>query len=330
MAFVILSAGTLAQSNLRTISARTFLGVSALAVMAAVGGGFALGYGFSPAPESRPVTVDSASIDPAQPEGRLLIDRFGELSGRMVQLEAEAAGLAARIGLIKDFEARIKDSSAAEIKSGRIAKTPPAASAGGPWLTPSSAFSPRVADPVSRLVEASQRVEMGEPSLLTDELSRMEQDIERVRDAFMHIDKLATTFNLAYMAFPGRSPVADVDITSTFGNRVDPFQRRPAFHSGVDYPALKGTAIAASGGGRVSFAGYRAEYGNTVEIDHGGGLVTRYAHASKLHARVGQIVMPGQKIAEIGSTGRSTGSHLHFEVIKDGLVVDPAYYLARF
>lgn len=329
MAYVILSAGTLTQSNVRTISARAFLGVSALAVMAAVGGGFALGYGFSSTQESRPATADNASIDPARPEGRLLIDRFGELSGRMVQLEAEAAGLAARIGLIKDFEARINESSAAEIKSGRIAKTPPAASAGGPWLTPSSAFSPRVADPVLRLAEPSQRVEIDEPGL-SDELSRMEEDIERVREAFTHIDRLATSFNMAYMAFPGRSPVADVEITSTFGNRVDPFQRRPAFHSGVDYPAPKGTPITASGGGRVSFAGYRVEYGNTVEIDHGAGLVTRYAHASKLHARVGQIVIPGQKIAEVGSSGRSTGAHLHFEVIKDGLVVDPAYYLARF
>lgn len=329
MAFVILSAANLTQSNVRTVSVRTVLGVSVVAVMAALAGGFALGYGFSPAQEIRAETV---SIDPAQPEGRFLIDRFGELSGRMVQLEAVAAGLAARIGIIKDFEARIAESSEAEMKSGRVAKTPPAGSAGGPWLTPSEAFAPRVPDPVARLVEPLQRFGMdeSEPGLLSDELSRMEQDIERVREAFARVDTLATSFNLAYMAFPGRSPVPDVEIASTFGNRVDPFRKRPAFHSGVDYPAPKGTPILASGGGRVSFAGYRAEYGKTVEIDHGAGLVTRYAHASKLHALPGQVVVPGQKIAEVGSTGRSTGSHLHFEIIKDGLVVDPAYYLARF
>jgi len=330
MAFVILSAGTLTQSKVRTISARAVLGVAAVAVLLALGSGFALGYGFGPSQENRSGTAESASVDPAQPEGRLLIDRFGELSGRMVQLEVEAAGLAARIGVIKDFESRVKESSAAEMKSGRVAKTPPAGSAGGPLLNPSSAFAPRVPDPVSSLARPPRRVEMGEPGLLFDELARMEQDIERVREAFAQIDNLATSFNLVQMAFPGRPPVSDVEIASTFGNRVDPFRNRPAFHSGVDYPAPKGTPITASGGGRVIFAGYRTEYGNTLEIDHGAGLVTRYAHASKLYAIPGQIVVPGQKIAEVGSTGRSTGAHLHFEVIKDGLVVDPAYYLARF
>lgn len=330
MAYVILSAGNLTQSKVRTISSRAFLGAAALVACLAVGGGFALGYGFNSSPEIRAERSELAAIDPTQPEGRFLIDRFGELAGRMVQLEAEAADLAARIGIIKDFEARNKGSAAQLLQPGRVAKTPPANAAGGPWLSPTLSSTQRTADPSAYLDRSPLRVAPEEPGVLSGELGRMEQDIERVSEAFKQIDQVATSFKLAQMSFPGRAPVADVEVTSTFGNRIDPFRNRLAFHSGVDFPAAKGTPIAASAGGRVIFAGYRSEYGNTVEIDHGAGLVTRYGHASRLHVQTGQIVMPGQKIAEVGSTGRSTGAHLHFEVIRDGLVVDPAYYLARF
>ncbi|WP_407277796.1 M23 family metallopeptidase [Aromatoleum evansii] len=328
MAFVILSAGTLTQSKVRTISARAFLAGASIAVLAALGGGFALGYGFQ-SPANSAASQEGAADPSASPEARLLIGRFGELAGRMVQLEAEAKGLANRIGVLRDFESRLSESADAESKSGRIAKTPPASS-GGPLLDPSAAFVPRVTDPVTALLRSPLMSDSDGAGKLSDELERMERDIERVSETFAHLDGLATSFSLAQMAFPGRAPVPDVEVNSNFGNRLDPFRNRLAFHSGVDYPAPRGTAIVASGGGRVVYAGHRVEYGKTVEIDHGGGLVTRYAHASKVLVTPGQIVMPGQKIAEVGSTGRSTGSHLHFEVIKDGLVVDPAAYLARF
>lgn len=329
MAFVILSAGTLTQSKVRTISARAFLAGASIAVLAALGGGFALGYGFQ-SPANSAATAQEGGADPStSPEARLLIGRFGELAGRMVQLEAEAKGLANRIGVLTDFESRLSESADAESKPGRLAKTPPASS-GGPLLDPNAAFAPRVTDPVTSLLRSPLVSDADDAGKLSDELERMERDIERVSETFAHLDNLATSFSLVQMAFPGRAPVPDVEVNSNFGNRLDPFRNRLAFHSGVDYPAPRGTAIVASGGGRVVYAGNRVEYGKTVEIDHGGGLVTRYAHASKILVSPGQIVMPGQKIAEVGSTGRSTGSHLHFEVIKDGLVVDPAAYLARF
>ena len=78
------------------------------------------------------------------------------------------------------------------------------------------------------------------------------------------------------------------------------------------------------------FSGYRPQYGRTVEIDHGGELVTRYAHASALLVKVGQVVMPGEQIARVGSTGRSSGPHLHFEILRDGRFVDPTTYMAQF
>jgi len=329
MAFVILSAGTLTQSKVRTISARAFLAGAGVAVLVALGGGFALGYGFKSPANSSEVSSVGGNDSSTTPEARLLIGRFGELTGRMVQLEAEARGLANRIGVLRDFEARLNDSGDAESKSGRVAKTPPASS-GGPLLDPTAAFAPRVADPAMALTRSPLMPEVDDAGKLSDELERMERDIERVSETFAHLDNVATSFSLAQMAYPGRAPVPDVEVNSNFGNRPDPFRNRLAFHSGVDYPAPRGTSIVASGGGRVVYAGHRVEYGKTVEIDHGGGLVTRYAHASKVLVTPGQIVMPGQKIAEVGSTGRSTGSHLHFEVIKDGLVVDPAGYLARF
>jgi murein DD-endopeptidase MepM/ murein hydrolase activator NlpD len=100
-----------------------------------------------------------------------------------------------------------------------------------------------------------------------------------------------------------------------------------ARHSGLDIPAPHGSPILASGGGRVVSAGYRGAYGQAVVIDHGDGLVTLYGHASKLLVRPGDVVMPQQKIALVGSTGRSTGPHLHFEVIRDGKRVEPRQYL---
>ena len=135
--------------------------------------------------------------------------------------------------------------------------------------------------------------------------------------------------DLAGMAIPSRYPIAGARISSGFGNRRDPFTKRLARHTGVDLSAPRGTPILASAGGTVRYAGYRRAYGNTVEIDHGRGLVTRYAHASKVLVRAGQVVLPEQAIAMVGSTGRSTGPHLHFEVLRNGTYVEPMNYLKR-
>ncbi|MCK0507863.1 peptidoglycan DD-metalloendopeptidase family protein [Aromatoleum anaerobium] len=329
MAFVILSAGTLTQSRMHTISARVFAGVIIAIVLAALAGGFALGYMVDGKVRNPPQT---APVQPAESQSDLLIGRFGELAGRMVQLQAEAAALTERIGAIKDFEARINENVAAA-PAGRIAKTPLGSPAGGPLLQPVPARAPEL--PQFGLLMPPQLPPAvalhGKPEgLLAGELAEMERDIERLAQTLAGLDRLATGYSLAHMSFPGRSPVAGFGISSGFGNRSDPFRRRLAFHSGVDFPAPAGTQISASAGGRVVFAGRRPDYGLTVEIDHGAGLATRYAHASKLHVKVGQVVLPGDRIASIGSTGRSTGAHLHFEVMKDGLIVDPASYLAQF
>jgi murein DD-endopeptidase MepM/ murein hydrolase activator NlpD len=126
---------------------------------------------------------------------------------------------------------------------------------------------------------------------------------------------------------PTNHPLNDGFMGSKFGARSDPFTGRSAMHEGIDFNAVAGTPIFAAGGGQVVTAGPHTSYGNHVDVDHGNGVVTRYAHASKLMVKEGDIVKQGQKIAEVGSTGRSTGAHLHFEVRVDEAAQDPLKFL---
>jgi murein DD-endopeptidase MepM/ murein hydrolase activator NlpD len=130
------------------------------------------------------------------------------------------------------------------------------------------------------------------------------------------------------MMVPTQKPVALGNLGSEFGWRVDPISGHSALHTGLDFQADRGTPILAAAGGVVVTQVYHPEYGNTVEVDHGNDLVTRYAHASAVFVRQGDLVKRGQKIAEVGSTGRSTGPHLHFEVLVQGIPQDPQKFLA--
>ena len=126
---------------------------------------------------------------------------------------------------------------------------------------------------------------------------------------------------------PTMMPVIGGAYNSNFGWRLDPFNGQHSYHEGIDFAGSLGTPILAAAGGVVVYAEYHAAYGNMVEIDHGNDLITRYAHASKLLVKVGDMVLRGAKIAEMGSTGRSTGTHLHFEVRQRGVSVNPAQFL---
>ena len=127
--------------------------------------------------------------------------------------------------------------------------------------------------------------------------------------------------------FPSVAPVRIGDYSSNFGWRIDPFTGKNAMHEGVDFMAPAGTPIMASAAGIVVYSGMHPQYGNMVEIDHGNDIVTRYAHASKLLVKIGQVVRAGQEIAEVGSTGRSTGNHMHFEVRYKGTAQNPRRFL---
>lgn len=133
------------------------------------------------------------------------------------------------------------------------------------------------------------------------------------------------------LASPQESPVpvSMPRLSSGFGYRADPLHGAGRMHYGLDIPGPPGTPVLASGGGFVAFAGTAGGYGQMVEIDHGGGLRTRYAHLSRLLVRAGEPVGQRQEIALMGSTGRSTGSHLHFEVRVNGRATDPFPLLGR-
>lgn len=133
---------------------------------------------------------------------------------------------------------------------------------------------------------------------------------------------------LASLLVPSMAPV-DGPVGSGFGFRHDPFTGRAALHTGLDFPADIGTPIHAAAGGVVLSAEPDAAYGLAVQVDHGNGLVTRYAHTSRVLVKVGDLVKRGQPIALVGNTGRSTGPHLHFEVLLDGAPQNPARFLAR-
>ena len=127
---------------------------------------------------------------------------------------------------------------------------------------------------------------------------------------------------------PVRKPiVGEIDLSSSFGVRSDPFGRGPAMHSGLDFRASHGDPVRATANGKVVSAGWNGGYGKMVEIDHGNDITTRYGHLSDIEVKVGQTVRVGQTIGRIGSTGRSTGPHLHYETRIDGDAVDPQKFL---
>lgn len=146
-------------------------------------------------------------------------------------------------------------------------------------------------------------------------------------DLFTMIESRLFESRLQALMIPNSKPV-DVVTGSGFGFRPDPFTGVAALHSGLDFPAEIGTPVVAAAGGVVVLTEHHPQYGNVIELDHGQGVVTRYAHNSKLFAKTGDIVKRTQKIAEVGSSGRSTGPHLHFEVRLGGVPQNPAKFLA--
>ncbi len=284
MAFVIVSAGHLTQSQLRMVRAQPLVIGGACAALLLIAASVFVG--FFLARYAGPVTSSSASARLSRAEMHALVNRVGELAGQLAQLKQETAAL------------------------GRMLGTVPATAA---------------------LVPDSRTGSTGGPMIPVDGIAQLEADVEHLGSTIDFLTDAAIERGLESMAYPNRMPVAGlrVPVSSRFGTRRDPFTGRLARHSGLDIPARYGTPILASGGGRVVFAGRKGAYGLAVVIDHGEGLATLYGHASKLVVRAGDVVLPQQKVALVGSTGRSTGAHLHFEVIRNGARVEPREYLVR-
>jgi murein DD-endopeptidase MepM/ murein hydrolase activator NlpD len=180
---------------------------------------------------------------------------------------------------------------------------------------------------MAQLEAAVPRGGMGGPFVpvkLPADAGPFERQIFRVATTRAQLEKLNRTLALV----PYRKPVVgEVEFTSGFGVRSDPFLGRPAMHTGLDFRAATGDPIRATANGRVTSAAYAGGYGRMVEIDHGNGLSTRYGHMSEIHVKVGDSIKIGQVIGAVGSTGRSTGPHLHYETRIDGEAVDPQKFL---
>lgn len=160
------------------------------------------------------------------------------------------------------------------------------------------------------------------------QLSELNKATDVKADQLSVLEALLVEGSAQRKFLPTLPPVENVNYTSNFGYRIDPFNGHQTFHEGVDFAAETGTAINAAASGKVIYADIHPGYGKSIEIDHGNGLVTRYAHASELLVKEGDLVVRGQRIARVGTTGRSTGPHLHFEVRLNGIAQNPGRFLA--
>lgn len=159
------------------------------------------------------------------------------------------------------------------------------------------------------------------------ELQMLEQRFAASGRQLSVLESLLFDHQLEQNAVPSRMPIRNSYVTSGFGTRADPFGRGAATHKGMDFHARVGDPVMSVADGVVRFSGVKGGYGNVVEVDHGNGYVTLYAHNSRLTVREGDLVRAGQEVAKAGSSGRSTGAHVHFEVWQDGRVMNPRKFL---
>lgn len=164
---------------------------------------------------------------------------------------------------------------------------------------------------------------------LQESLLRIEQQLEDRAQQLELIEELFANRSLQKELFIAGRPITWGWMSSPYGYRSDPFSGKRAWHAGVDFAGKEGSDIIAVASGVVTYSGERYGYGNLVEINHGGGYATRYAHCKELLVEVGSVIEKGQVIAKMGSTGRSTGPHVHYEVLQRGKTLDPKKFILR-
>jgi murein DD-endopeptidase MepM/ murein hydrolase activator NlpD len=234
----------------------------------------------------------------------VMATKVGEMQAKLLKLEAMGDRVSGLAGVKpEEFKPVLSP------RPGASAPLPQKSAQGGPFI-------PGLND--------SQR---GTLDALAGNIDLMDERADQYGDLFTLIESRLLEGRLAQLLVPSTTPVAG-PVGSGFGFRTDPITGRGALHMGLDFPADVGTPIVAAAGGVVINTEVHAAYGNMVDIDHGSGLVTRYAHASKLLVKTGDLVKRGQAVAQVGNTGRSTGPHLHFEVLVDGVPQNPARFLA--
>jgi murein DD-endopeptidase MepM/ murein hydrolase activator NlpD len=252
---------------------------------------------------TRPAPINDKSAPPAAASGRKAA--IGNVEGALTRLaaaldrvEAEQSAALATIESSYDVKARRIRGVLTElgIDAGKSAPTTEAGATGGPFVA----------------------------ARLRSDSSAFERQLHRIGLARAHVDQLNRTLGNV----PVRRPVTgEIDASSGFGMRIDPFLKSPAMHTGLDMRGEPGDPVRATANGTVTFAGWQGGYGKMVEIDHGNGVATRYGHLSSIDTEVGKTIKSGQIIGKVGTTGRSTGPHLHYETRIDGEAVDPQRFL---
>ncbi|PTQ89863.1 M23 family metallopeptidase [Agitococcus lubricus] len=271
----------------------TFVGSVSLLAVAGGAIGYAVGAKTTVQKNTAAPIVVNSNIDTAEAQQlRAMQARVAEMQAQLLRLDALSQHVA----------------ESAHISVQEFSSAPAKDSKGGPLTQDLSVLGEHNID--LRLQELSQRLAQKETQL-------------QALDSVLFNKRLQN--NQSYLA---NLPVRNAAITSTFGYRTDPFTGRAAFHGGIDFSGAQGADIYSVASGVVSFAGVKAGYGNVVEVNHGNGYTTRYAHAQSIVAKAGDLVAKDQLIAYMGSTGRSTGTHLHYEVLLNGKQIDPASYVA--
>ncbi|MCH1926435.1 M23 family metallopeptidase [Shewanella sp. C32] len=164
---------------------------------------------------------------------------------------------------------------------------------------------------------------------LLSDMERLALGIDKSNTQLGLLETVASNLNIEQERYISGRPVGKGWLSSPYGLRNDPFNGHRAMHKGIDFAGAEGTDVIATGAGVVTWAGNMFGYGNLVEIDHGNGLRTRYGHNEALSVAVGDVVAKGEKIASLGSSGRSTGPHVHYEVLRNGQQIDPKQFVYR-
>jgi murein DD-endopeptidase MepM/ murein hydrolase activator NlpD len=230
----------------------------------------------------------------------------GQIDGKVDALAARVGSLNAQLIRLDALGRRLTDLAGLDRGEFDFDKPPPA---GGPEGQESQGGSAQVPE-------------------LTAVLNALEDQINDREQQLQALEMVMASRELGQRIMPGGLPLIGGWISSHFGYRTDPFTGHGAFHAGVDFAGPAGSRVIAVGPGVVSYSGWKQGYGYVVEITHPTGYVTRYGHNSRNLVRVGQSVQKNDALAIIGSTGRSTGTHVHFEVLRDGNVLNPMKYLA--
>ncbi len=296
----------------RTLELRgPILVLAGLVILAVVLASGYLGYRLATT-EAANVAANADSTMIATWKGRLK-QQNGELAALRKKMDQQIDALTVRLGNMQGRLLQLDALGQKLVKSGHL---------------DNGEFNFKEKPPMGGPVDGDGQQQVAVPDL-AKMVARLDAQISDREKQLSLLNELLANRQLKQESYVQGRPVKHGWISSVFGYRIDPFDGKREFHPGFDFAAKRGSPIHAVAAGVITWAGRRGGYGNMVEIDHGNGLRTRYGHCEKILVHKGDIVKKGQTIALVGSTGRSTGPHVHFEVLRAGHKVDPKKYIAR-